>query len=63
MSEMPSRETVDAQQRRRTGLALFAVLLAIALGVAVMATVVVDQLVLPAPATPNGAIGTGVLPN
>lgn len=63
MSEMPSRETVDAQQRRRTGLALFAVLLAIALGVAVMATVVVDQLVLPTPATPNGAIVTGMLPN
>lgn len=63
MSEMPSRETVDAQQRRRTGLALFAVLLAIALGVAVMATVVVDQLVLPTPATPNGAIVTGVFPN
>ncbi len=62
MSEMPSRETVDAQQRKRTGLALFAVLLAIAMGMALMASAVVDQFSLVQPAGAQGSIETGVLP-
>lgn len=62
MTDMPSRETVDAEQRRRTGLALMVFLLAIAVGVVVMASAVVDQLSLPDLATSTGQVVTSVSP-
>ncbi len=61
MADLPSRETIDAQQRKRTGLALFAFLLAIALGMVVMASSVVAQLSLPGLATSSGSVETELI--